>query len=132
MKKSLKITLIVIGVLVGIVAVDTLQAKIFNNSPILKVRENLNGDRTAYIDKGVFVNHYYCINKEEKTLFKGAKYTCPELEENKESRNKQTISLRLSPKALETAKSLGKGYTSVLSRILENALKDKKTIEKYL
>ena len=87
MKKSLKITLIVIGVLVGIVVVDTLQAKIFNNSPILKVRENLNGGRTAYIDKGVFVNHYYCINKEEKTLFKGAKYTCPELEENKESTN---------------------------------------------
>ena len=53
-------------------------------------------------------------------------------EENKESRNKQTISLRLSPGALETARSLGKGYTSVLSRILENALKDKKTIEKYL
>ena len=53
-------------------------------------------------------------------------------EENKEARNKQTVSLRLSPKALEIAKSLGKGYTSVLSRILENALKDKKTIEKYL
>ena len=53
-------------------------------------------------------------------------------EENKEARNKQTVSLRLSPRALETAKSLGKGYTSVLSRILENALKDKKTIEKYL
>ena len=53
-------------------------------------------------------------------------------EENKEARNKQTVSLRLSQKALETAKSLGKRYTSVLSRILENALKDKKTIEKYL
>ena len=53
-------------------------------------------------------------------------------EENKEARNKQTVSLRLSPRALETAKSLGKGYTAVLSRILENALKDKKTIEKYL
>ncbi len=53
-------------------------------------------------------------------------------ENNREARNKQTVSLRLSPGALETARSLGKGYTSVLSRILENALKDKKTIEKYL
>ena len=36
MKKSLKITLIVLGVLIGIIFLDTLQAKIFNNSPLLR------------------------------------------------------------------------------------------------
>lgn len=52
--------------------------------------------------------------------------------EKREERCKQTVTLRLSPQALATAKSLGKGYTSVLSRILENALKDVDTIRNNL
>ncbi|MCM1172166.1 MAG: BrnA antitoxin family protein [Clostridium sp.] len=46
--------------------------------------------------------------------------------------NKQTVTIRLSPQALEKAKSLGKGYTSVLSRILENALNDNEVIKQNL
>ncbi len=69
---------------------------------------------------------------------------CPELtdeqlkqfrrisEERQEERRKQSVTLRLSPQALRTAKSLGKGYTSVLSRILESALADSETIKHYL
>lgn len=69
---------------------------------------------------------------------------CPELtteqlkqfarvsEKNSEERRKQTVTLRLSPQAVRTAKSLGKGYTSVLSRILENALTDAELIKHYL
>ncbi|MEI3175137.1 MAG: BrnA antitoxin family protein [Lachnospiraceae bacterium] len=45
---------------------------------------------------------------------------------------KQTVTIRLSPQALKKARSLGKGYTSVLSRILENALNDPNTIKHYL
>ena len=51
---------------------------------------------------------------------------------NRDERVKQTVSLRLSPQAMKKAKSLGKGYTSVLSRILEAALSDNETIRKYL
>ena len=69
---------------------------------------------------------------------------CPELtddqlnrlaelaQQRREERNKQTVTLRLSPQALRTAKSLGKGYTSVLSRILEGALADGEIIKHYL
>lgn len=53
-------------------------------------------------------------------------------EKNREERLKQTVTLRISRKALNKARSLGKGYTSVLSRILEDALKDDKIIEKHL
>ena len=53
-------------------------------------------------------------------------------EENRQNRNKQTVTLRLSPQALRKAKSLGKGYTSVLSRILEGALSDNDVIRHYL
>lgn len=53
-------------------------------------------------------------------------------EENRLERNKQTVTVRLSPQALRKAKSLGKGYTSVLSRILEGALSDNDVIRHYL
>lgn len=52
--------------------------------------------------------------------------------ERKEERNKQNVTLRLSPQALAKARSLGKGYTSVLSRILEKALNDPDTIRANL
>ena len=47
-------------------------------------------------------------------------------------RCKQTVTLRLSPQALKKAKSLGKGYTSILSRILENALDNPDIIQHNL
>ena len=84
MKKGLKITLIVLGVLVGIVALDTLQAKIFDNSPILKIRDNLDGGSIDYIDKGIFVNHYHCNNNEKVTTWKGTKFACS-MEESKDT-----------------------------------------------
>lgn len=49
-----------------------------------------------------------------------------------QQRQKQTITLRLSAKAINKAKSLGKGYTSVLSRILESALDNPDTIKHFL
>lgn len=49
-----------------------------------------------------------------------------------DERRKQTVSIRLSPQALKKAKSLGKGYTSILGRILESALEDNEMIRKNL
>ena len=69
---------------------------------------------------------------------------CPELTEEqlkqfrrvseirREERRKQTVTLRISPQALEKARSLGKGYTSVLSRIVESVLNDNDLIEHFL
>lgn len=51
---------------------------------------------------------------------------------NKEDRVKQTVSLRLSPSTLKKAKSLGKGYTSVLSRLLDLAINDEEMLKKCL
>ena len=76
MKKSLKIFLIVLGVLIGVIAIDTIKAIVFNNSPILHIREHINKcNEKDYIDKGIIVNHYNC-NNESKTLFKNTKYNC--------------------------------------------------------
>lgn len=51
---------------------------------------------------------------------------------NREERCKQTVTLRLSPQALRRAKALGKGYTSVLSRILESVLENPDIIRHHL
>ena len=51
---------------------------------------------------------------------------------NKETRVKQTVSLRLSPSTLKKAKSFGKGYTAVLSRLLDLAINDDDMVRKCL
>ena len=51
---------------------------------------------------------------------------------NQEERNKQTVSLRLSPKTLKIAKSYGKGYTSFLSRLLDEAIQDEELVRKCI
>ena len=76
MKKGLIISLIVLGVLIGVIAIDTVQAQVFNNTPLLHIREHINRcNENDYIDKGIIVNHYKC-NNESKTLFKSEKYDC--------------------------------------------------------
>lgn len=55
MNKFLKIILIIIGVLLSIVFLDTMQALLFNNSPLLKIRYYNNGGSINYIDKGLLV-----------------------------------------------------------------------------
>lgn len=53
-------------------------------------------------------------------------------EKNRIDRKKPSVTIRISPKAYDTAKSLGKGYTSVLARMLESDLSDKKRIQQFL
>lgn len=50
----------------------------------------------------------------------------------REERRKETVTIRLSPQALQKAKALGKGYTSILSRILEAALDNPEIIRRNL
>lgn len=61
-----------------------------------------------------------------------AKFAEAAREKRQRLQNKQTVAIRLSPQALKKARSLGKGYTAVLSRILEAALADNETLRHYL
>lgn len=45
---------------------------------------------------------------------------------------KQTISLRLSQSTLDLAKRYGQGYTSFLSRLLDEAIKDESLVRRCL
>lgn len=47
-------------------------------------------------------------------------------------RTKQTVALRVSPKTLAVAKAYGKGYTSFLSRLLDEAIQDEDLVRKCM
>jgi len=49
-----------------------------------------------------------------------------------EERRKQNVTLRLTPQTVRKAKALGKGYTSILSRIVEGVMNDPELLERYL
>ena len=51
-------------------------------------------------------------------------------QQRREETKKTIISLRLNNKTLEKAKSLGKGYTGILSRLLDLAIEDPEMLKK--
>jgi len=53
-------------------------------------------------------------------------------ERRKEDNRKQNLTLRVSRKTLDKARKLGKGYTRVISRIIDDAFDDPDFLRKYL
>lgn len=53
-------------------------------------------------------------------------------EDRQADRRRQNVTLRLTPQAIKKAKALGKGYTGILSRIVESTLDDPVALSKYL
>ena len=51
---------------------------------------------------------------------------------NHENRTKPTVSLRITPSTLKKAKQYGKGYTGLLSRLLDLAINDEEMIRKCI
>lgn len=75
MKKGLKITLIVVGILVGIILLDTIQAIVFNNSPIIKVTKTYSSFHKK--DIGIFVETEIYSGVTQRTRFKWETHTQP-------------------------------------------------------
>ena len=77
MVKSLKIFLVVIFVVLVVILIDSAQAKLFNNRPILKLVEDYNGGKLYQKDKGVLVYTYIYNDGTQKTVFRWEKYSPP-------------------------------------------------------
>ena len=75
MKGKVKIILTVICILIGIILLDTIQAVIFNNNPILKIREDYNGGSLYYIDKGILVKAYQYTDGKKDVVLRWEKYS---------------------------------------------------------
>ena len=87
MKKSIKITLIIIGIVVVIIALDTIQALAFNNDPIIGV------EMWCKKKSGILVDTYHCNDGRNITKLKDS--TCSSEEMCKETKN---IDYIISPK----------------------------------
>lgn len=85
-KNKINITLIVIGTIISIILLDTAQAILFKNSPLIGIRDEYLSDADSYVDKGILVNTYYCVKEKDivevKVLFKTTKFDCPVDREN--------------------------------------------------
>ena len=70
MKKISKRILIVSCVIVGIILLDSIQALVFNNNPII-------GIQTRNMKKiGILVDTHHCGNGKHDTVIKGFSYSC--------------------------------------------------------
>lgn len=80
MKKSVKFILIIVGTLISVILLDTLQARLFKNSPFISWKEEL-ADEDSYVDRGIIIDTFYCTKEKDiQTIswkFKGSKFTCP-------------------------------------------------------
>lgn len=62
--------MIIIGILVGIILLDSIQTLIFDNNPII-------GIQTRGMKKeGILVDTYHCGNGKHDTVIKGFSYSC--------------------------------------------------------
>ncbi len=78
MPKWLKIFLIIFSILIVFILIDTLQAKVFDNRPFLKITENYKDGNVLKKDKGLFVYTYVFTNGEKVTVYRWEKYSPPE------------------------------------------------------
>lgn len=75
--KYKKYILIAVFSIIFLIIIDISQALIFQNSPVLKIREYFNGGTLYYKDKGLITYTYNCIGEKRKTVLKWEKYSCP-------------------------------------------------------
>lgn len=66
----IKKVLMLIGIIIGIILVDSIQALVFDNNPII-------GVQTRNMKKvGILVDTYHCGNGKHDTVLKGFNYSC--------------------------------------------------------
>ncbi len=70
MKKYIKVVLIVIGVIIGVILLDSIQALVFDNNPIIGI------DSRCCKRRGILVDTHYCDNGKKDTVIKGFSHSC--------------------------------------------------------
>ena len=72
----MKKVLIIIGVIVGIILLDSIQAFVFDNNPIIKIKEYYDGGDIKYKSKGILVDTVNCVNGIKDAQIKGFSHSC--------------------------------------------------------
>ena len=100
MSKWIKIFLIIFSILIVFILIDTMQAKVFDNRPFLKITENYNDGNVLKKDKGIFVYTYVFTNGEKVTVYRWEKYSPPEVvkDTNEKESNMENIKVSINDK----------------------------------
>ena len=114
MPKWIKVFLIILSILIFIILIDTLQAKVFDNRPFLKITENYKDGNVLKKDKGIFVYTYVFTNNEKVTVYRWEKYSSPEDVNEKENNTVNNINISIN----------GKIYNAILE--------DNETVKEFL
>ena len=77
--KQIKCILIIIGIFVLVILIDTIQARILELSPLISRKVELAGDSS--VNKGLIIDTFYCVKDKDIVSiswhFKNSKFTCP-------------------------------------------------------
>ena len=71
--KKMNIALLLLFVLIGLMLVDTAQAKFFDNKSIIKIVEHYDGANLYQKHKGILVDTYVYNDGTQKTFYKWTK-----------------------------------------------------------
>lgn len=78
--KKLKIFIIILLTIIGLIIIDTIQARIFKNSPLISWKDT-QADSDSYVDRGILMDTYYCTYEQDIVTvhwqFKTSKFSCP-------------------------------------------------------
>lgn len=79
-KSKIKTIIIIICTILSLILIDTTQAIIFKNSPLISWNEEL-ADADSYVDRGILIDVYYCMKDQDIVTvswhFKTSKFDCP-------------------------------------------------------
>lgn len=93
MKKSIKKASIVIGIIIAVLVLDSIQALAFDNSPLIKVRKYYDGGNLHYKDGGLLVETYCGTNGNKDTVIKGFSFSLSDDTYDEEYKNRKTNEL---------------------------------------
>ena len=122
----IKKILIVIGIIFGIILLDSIQAMVFNNNPIIKIKEYYNGGNINYKSKGILVDTINCTNGKKNTVIKGFSYSC-----NYEGGNFTLVDKTKEIKDFACAEALEQFYEDENYTYYWNCIKNKHMIVEY-
>lgn len=78
--KKIIIPVTILITILSIILLDTVQAIVFKNSPIISWKEELL-DEDSYVDRGILIDTYYCVKSGDIMTviptFKNTNFNCP-------------------------------------------------------
>ena len=78
--KKRKIILIVIILIIGLILLDTIQERIFKQSPLISWKDSQK-DSDSWVDRGILMDTFYCTHEQDIVTvywkFKNSNFYCP-------------------------------------------------------